>query len=118
MAVEVTITFQGVPPSPALRREIEERAAKLARFAPTLQTCDVAVRREEHHHHQGNRYGVHARLALPGGRIEAGRTPREDHSHEDPYLAVRDTFDALRRQLEDHVRIRRGKVKAHPPEVP
>lgn len=31
------------------------------------------------------------------------------------YVAIRDAFDALRRQLEDFMRIRNGAVKTHAP---
>jgi cold shock CspA family protein len=41
------------------------------------------------------------------------RDPPERHAHEDPYVAVRDAFDAARRQVEDYVRKRRGETKSH-----
>jgi cold shock CspA family protein len=43
-------------------------------------------------------------------------TGPQDHAHEDVHVAIRDAFRAAVRQLEDHVRERGGKVKAH--EVP
>ncbi len=33
---------------------------------------------------------------------------------EDAYVALRDAFDDMKRQLEDHVRQRRGQEKVHP----
>jgi ribosomal subunit interface protein len=104
MTPAVTITFQGMPPSSALKSDIEQHAEKLQRLAPHLQACRVVVQHSEQRHRQGNRYQVHAHLTLPGAVIEAGNTPSGNQSHEDPYLAVRDTFDALRRQLEDRAR--------------
>ena len=41
------------------------------------------------------------------------RHPDEHHAHEDPYVTLRDTFNAAQRQLEDYVRKLRGKVKTH-----
>ncbi len=41
------------------------------------------------------------------------RSPDEDHSHEDPYVVVRDAFDSMRRRLEDYMRKKRGDVKMH-----
>lgn len=113
MTIAVTVAFQGIPPSPALRSEIERCAEKLTHFAANIQRCDVTVRLAHHRHRQGNGYQVHAHLALPGGSLDAGADPHGEHSHDDPYLAVRDAFDALRRQLEDAIRIRRGDVKFH-----
>ena len=116
-ATTLTITFQGMEPSPVLRHEIERRFAKLERLAVPVLTCNVTVRQQEQRHLQGNRYAVHAHLTVPGATIEAGKTPRADHTHEDPFLALRDTFDAVRRQLDEHLRIRRGDVKTHAPAV-
>ena len=113
MTTTLAITFQSMEPSPALRQEIERRTAKLERIVTRPLTCHVTVRQQEQRHLQGNRYVVHAHLTMPGTTIEAGKTPRADHTHEDPLVAVRDTFDALRRQLEEHLRIRRGAVKTH-----
>jgi len=33
-----------------------------------------------------------------------GREPTQHHAHEDVYVAIRDAFDAAKRQLEDYVR--------------
>lgn len=114
MAIDTTVAFRGLPPSAALREDIRRHAEKLARFAPRLQSCDVAVRRCGNRHRQGSRYLVHVHATLPGRTFEAGGGGASaDRRHEDAYIAAHDAFDALRRQLEDHVRIRRGEVKAH-----
>jgi cold shock CspA family protein len=52
---------------------------------------------------------------VPGGEIVVNRNHPLDHAHEDVYVAMRDSFDAARRQLEDHVRHLRGAVKPHAP---
>jgi ribosomal subunit interface protein len=113
MAFETTVVFRDMDASPALQEDIVRHAAKLERFASRILSCDVTVARAEHRHHQGNRFVVHARLKLPGAQLEAGQTHAPDSAHEDPHRAVTDTFDALRRQLEEFVRKRRGDTKAH-----
>jgi cold shock CspA family protein len=50
---------------------------------------------------------------MPGEEIIADRHPAKHQAHEDVYVALRDAFNAARRQLEDYVRKRRGKVKTH-----
>lgn len=114
MTAIISVSFQGMEPSEALRADIERRAQKLQQFAPRLIACHATVSLDEQRHHQGNRYSVRVRATMPGGEFDAGGTPSLDHSHEDAYVAVRDAFDALRRQLEDHVRIQRGEVKPSP----
>jgi hypothetical protein len=37
----------------------------------------------------------------------------KNQAHEDINVAIRDAFDAVVRQLEDHVRRLRGDVKSH-----
>lgn len=114
MSFEVTVTFRDMTPSPALRADIEKHAQRLLRFAPRLQSCSVTVSRAERRHRQGNHYLVHVSAVMPGRTLEAGRGNGSDRSHEDPYLVVRDAFDAVRRQAEDFMRIRRGDTKTHP----
>ncbi|QGW64731.1 RNA polymerase subunit sigma-54 [Lysobacter soli] len=104
MQHDVTIRFEGLPVSDALREDILRHAHKLWQVAPQLQSCDVAVRHAEHRHQHGNRYLVHVHAVMPGATFEAGRTPTKDHSHEDAYVAVRDAFDAMQRQVSEHVR--------------
>lgn len=65
------------------------------------------------HHRKGNLYHLRIDVTVPGDEIVVKRSPDEQHSHEDPYVAVRDAFDSARRQLEDYARKRRGKVKTH-----
>src|SRR5690606_22918580 len=60
------------------------------------------------HHHQGRPFRVSIDLRVPGKEIVANR----DH-HEDVYVALRDAFDAAKRQLEETVRLQRGDVKVH-----
>jgi cold shock CspA family protein len=59
---------------------------------------------------------VRIEIGVPGKDLIVSRHPKDKHAHEDIYVAIRDAFDAARRQLEDHVRKRAGKVKLH--EVP
>lgn len=113
MTIPTFITFRGMTASEALRARIEERAQRLDRFAEDILSCNVVVNACEHKHHHGNRYNVRASVILRDCTIETGHTPSPDSSHEDAYLAVTHTFNALRRRVEDHVRRRRGDIKSH-----
>ena len=111
MQHDVTIRFEGLPVSDALREDILRHAQKLWQVAPQLISCDVAVRHAEHRHQHGNRYLVHVHAMMRGATFEAGRTPTKDRSHEDAYVAVRDAFDAMQRQVSEHVRSVRDGAK-------
>ena len=109
----VEVSFQRVDASEALRKNIVEHAQRLETFAPDLISCRATVRPAESCRHKGNRFTVHLQVTLPGAVLNSGHTPREDQTHEDPFVAARDSFRAMRRQLEDYERRRRGKVKRH-----
>ncbi len=118
MAIPLQITFHGVEKSEALSESIRRHAEKLEHFSRSILHCHVVVEASERHHHKGNRYRLHVHVKVPGRDIQAGREPATaDHTSEDPYVVVRDTFDALRRQLEDYERSRRGAVKTHVPQA-
>jgi cold shock CspA family protein len=60
-------------------------------------------------------YHVRIDLTVPGDELVVSRDPGKDQAHEDVYVAIRDAFDAARRQLEDHARQQRLQVKTHEP---
>lgn len=113
MTVPLQVTFKGMEPSPALEARIQDKAAKLSRFADRIQRCHVTVDAPHRHHHKGQLYRIRIELAVPRGTIVVTRESPQDHAHEDPYVAVRDAFDAAIRQLEDHQRKLDGRVKRH-----
>jgi ribosome-associated translation inhibitor RaiA/cold shock CspA family protein len=115
MQKPLQVTFRNVEPSPALESAVRERAEKLEKFCDQIIGCRVIVESPHKHHHQGNLYNLRIYLTVPDKEIVVQRSPDEDHSREDPYVAVRDAFDSVRRQLEDYVRQRRGKIKLHEP---
>jgi cold shock CspA family protein/ribosome-associated translation inhibitor RaiA len=112
MQIPMKITFHGLTRSDALARRIRTHAARLDSVYDRILRCDVAV--EAPHRRGAPQYHVRIELSVPRGEIVVSRDPGPDETHGDPYVAVRDSFRAARRQLEDHVRRNlRGEVKAH-----
>jgi ribosomal subunit interface protein len=109
----VQITFRDVPSSPAIEARIREEAAELERYYDRIQRCRVVVELPHRHHQQGNLFGVRVDLTVPGAELVTGREPGTHHAHEDVYVAIRDAFEAARRQLQDHVRRLRADTKHH-----
>jgi cold shock CspA family protein/ribosome-associated translation inhibitor RaiA len=107
------ITFRNMEPSPALEARIRALAARLDRFSTQIIGCHVSVERPHQHHQQGALFDFHIGLTVPGEEIVIRRAHSASHSHEDPYVALRDAFRAARRKLEDYERKRRGDVKTH-----
>lgn len=112
MQIPMKITFHGLDPSDALEQSIRECAAKLDSIYPRIQRCDVAI--ETPHQRGGLQYHVRIDITVPNGEIVVSHDPGPNEAHKDPTLAIRDSFRAARRQLEDYVRRNlRGEVKAH-----
>ena len=70
--------------------------------------CRVTVEESQRRHHQGKLFSVHIDMTVPGRELVVNRIENIDL-----YVAIRDAFDAAKRQLEDHSRKRRGEIKAH-----
>ncbi|WJW76419.1 HPF/RaiA family ribosome-associated protein [Thiohalobacter sp. IOR34] len=115
MQLPLQITFRHMPPSEALEADIRKHAAKLDQVCENIMSCRVVVGPQHKHHRQGNLYQVKIDLTVPGTELAVSQDPGKNHAHEDAYVAVRDAFDSMRRELEDYVRRRKGKVKHHEP---
>ena len=113
MQVPLQVSFRGMEPSAAVEDNVREHAAKLETFFERITSCRVVVEASHHHHHQGNLYHARIDIRVPGAELVVSREPGERKAHEDVYVAIRDAFDAARRQLENHARRARGDVKAH-----
>lgn len=101
MSDNVRITFRGLEPSPYVEERIREKAGKLFEHSSRIQTCDVVVDSPDAHHHKGGAFHVTLEVSIPGRHLVVNRDSGEDHSHEDVYVAIRDAFDAMTRQLDD-----------------
>lgn len=113
MKLAPQISFRNMSASGAMEQDIRDHAGKLDEFYDGIMGCRVMVEAQHHHHHQGQIYHVRIDLTVPGHELVVSRDPGKDHAHEDVYVAIRDAFDAARRQLEDWVRRQRSAVKAH-----
>lgn len=113
MQQALQITFRGMEVSPALEARVHELAQRLERFDPNMTSCHVIVEQASRHQQQGGLYEVHIRIGTPGGEVFVSRAAPQDQAHEDPYVAVRDAFDAAARKLEDHVRTHDHRKRVH-----
>ena len=110
MQIPLQITIRDIEHSDALENHIRDKAKKLDEFFNRIMSCRVVVEMPHKHHHQGKQFNVRLDISIPGHEIAVNR----DHA-EDVYVALRDAFDAAKRQLEDQARKMRGDVKTHEP---
>lgn len=113
MQSPLEISWHHVDKSAALETRIREHVDKLETYYDGIIGCRVSVERPHGRHHQGNLYHLRIELQVPGKDIVVKRDPAQHHTHEDVYVSLRDAFDAVRRQLEDYARKRRGQTKSH-----
>lgn len=106
MKIPLQVVFHGIVPSPALEATAREKAAKLERFSADIISCRVDIDEAHKHQQQGRPFGVRIHLTLPGEELTVDRVENED-----AYVALRDAFDSIRRQIEDKVRKRRDFSK-------
>jgi len=107
MQTDLQIALRGMARSEALEARIRDDFAKLELVHPRLTSCRVVVERVDKHHHQGGQFAVKVEARAPGHE-EAVST---HHHHDDVYVAVRDAFDSVRRQLEDKLRRSRDTTR-------
>ena len=113
MQIPVQITFRDMEPSAAIEERVRERAAKLERYFDRITSCRVIVEEPHLRQHKGKLFHIRVDVTVPGGELVANRSPADNHAHEDVYVAIRDAFRAVERQLEEHANKKRGRVKNH-----
>jgi ribosomal subunit interface protein len=106
MQIPLQISLHGIGHSDAVYTAIRERAAKLERYYDRIVSCRVVLELAARHQHRGKQFAVRVDLKVPGRELAVTR----EHD-EDVHVAIRDAFDAARRQLEDYAREQRDDVK-------
>lgn len=112
MQTPLKITIRDMDHSEALDTHIREKANKLEEFFRDITSCHVVVEVPHKHHQQGKQFNVRIDIGVPGKELVVNR----DHA-EDVYVALRDAFNAAKRQLENYARKLRGDVKTHQPRL-
>jgi cold shock CspA family protein len=102
------ITARDFNLNPAIEAEITRKVEDLDNYYERISGCEVTVGAPVRHHRKGGPFEVRVRLTVPNRELVANRQFEEGLA-----AAVREAFDAIRRQLEDYVREQRGAVKAH-----
>jgi ribosomal subunit interface protein len=101
--IPLQVSFQELDPSPAAQASIEERVEKLSRFHDRITNCRVVISSPHRHQTKGRQFSVKVDLSIPGRELVVNHDTVGGRDHEDVYAAIRDAFDAVQRQLQDHV---------------
>lgn len=108
MKQPLQVRFLGMEPSSAVEDVARRKADKLNHFYSDIMSCRVAIEQTAKHQSQGRIFAVRIDLTMPNHELSVNRVHDED-----VYVALRDAFDDMTRQLEDAVRSMRGHEKVH-----
>lgn len=105
--VPAQVLFRGCDRSEAVEAEVLGKLAKLEEAYGRLTGARVVVHTPHKHHHKGNIFHVDIDVQVPGAGHVVKHETGVDHAHEDVYVAVRDAFKAVQRNLKKMVERRR-----------
>lgn len=106
--MKTQITSRGIELSKLQKEEIRGKIERLGKYYERIMRCRVVVEAPHRHKHEGRQFRVCIEMRVPGEDIIVKRQLNEDLD-----IALRDAFDAARREIEDYVRRQRGAVKYH-----
>lgn len=109
MQIPLQITIRDIEQSEALGTHIRRKAKKLDEFFNHIMSCRVVVEMPHKHQQQGKQFSVRIDVGVAGG----GEIVVNRDQAEDVYVALRDAFDAAKRQVQEYARKLRGNVKKH-----
>lgn len=101
MISDTQVVFRGIDHSPAVEEAVQKRAEKLERFSDQIQSLRVTLDSPHNNHHKGKVFHVGVEAFLPNHDIVVNHGQHDKHSHEDIYVAIRDSFDAVERQIKE-----------------
>ena len=113
MSLTPQISYRNVRQTDKLGSLIHDKVAKLELMYDRISSCEVMLEAPHRSQKKGRLYHVRVRLAVPGTELVVGRDRVDSEGHQDVYVAVRDAFDAVRRQLQAYAERARRQVKAH-----
>jgi ribosome-associated translation inhibitor RaiA len=85
--------------SPAVEEQIQRWVDRLEKTFDRLVRCEVMIEQPHRHNRKGNTFRVRVELTVPGDTLVVSRDTGLDHTHENVYVALSDSFRAARRRL-------------------
>lgn len=113
MDIPLEIAFHNIDSSAALEARIRDRVARMQKRFNHINSAHVVM--EAPHRSKAHPLGYHVRIEVrvPDKELVVSRDPGKRGAHFDPYVTIRDAFDAIERKLEQHSQKVRGDVKLH-----
>ena len=110
MQIPLQITFRDISHSDFVEKRIYDKVENLKKYSEKITFCRVTVTAPLRQHHKGKLYHVSIDIRLPGKKIVVARDTGNPN-HDNVYVAIRDAFEAARRQLKKLVRQKRNRYQ-------
>ena len=114
MDVPLEIAFHNLDTSEGVETRIRERVDRMHRRFAHINSCRVVVEVPHRSASGPGEFHVRIETRVPDNELVVSRDPGDRGAHFDPYIVVRDAFDAMERQLESYSQKLRGETKHHP----
>ena len=108
MSIPLEITMLDIEKTAPIEERIQQKVEKMSQYYDRIESCKVVVEEPQKHKHQGKIYNVRIEVNVPGKQLIVNK-----HPNEDLYVAIRDSFLAMYRQVEDYSQKLRGETKTH-----
>ena len=100
MKTPVEISFVHAAPTPAAEAEIRRGVNSLEESYSGITRCQVFVGVPARRQPSGNPYEVRVEITVPGSNLAVMSPPGEPPAEEALHVALRETFAAMERRLE------------------
>ncbi len=110
---DLQVVFRGLDHSDALEEAVRKEAEKIFRLHDRFTSGTVTIEALHRQNRWGVRYAVTIALHSPAlGDVVVSHESGEGAAKPDPYLAVREAFEAALRQVKDRRERQIARVKA------
>ena len=117
MQTPLELSFNNMDASDAAKDMVEERAARLDQRFNGITSCHVWIDAQQRAATGATArnitYDVRIELRVPGTDLAVNAKPGDIRAHTDLRIAIRDSFDAMERQLTGYAEKLRREVKSH-----
>jgi ribosome-associated translation inhibitor RaiA len=110
MSLALHIAFRNMDASASAEALVRQRAEELERLWDRISACRVVLDCTHRQNQLSRLYRVLIDLTLPGGTVVVNRDA-SNHAHDDLQVAIRDSFDLARRQLQEYARKHDGTAR-------
>ena len=93
------VVYRKIDQSDSVDAYIEKKVTKLQRLVEEIILCRVVLEAPHQHHNKGKSYHVTIELVLPNLSIVVSNDHHDKGDHEDLYIALRDAFTAINKQV-------------------